>query len=87
MVHYSGLGHSGLAHSGLGYSGRTAIGEILELTDDIKEMILARKPTSEIKKVAMEQGMIPIRKNGLNRVKAGATSIEELNRVTVKEWV
>jgi type II secretory ATPase GspE/PulE/Tfp pilus assembly ATPase PilB-like protein len=73
--------------SGLGYAGRTAIGEILELTDEIKEMILARKPTSEIKKVAMEQGMIPIRKNGLNCVKAGVTSIEELNRVTVKEWV
>jgi len=73
--------------SGLGYSGRTAIGEILELTDEIKEMILARKPTSEIKKIAMEQGMIPIRKNGLNCVKAGVTSIEELNRVTVKEWV
>jgi type II secretory ATPase GspE/PulE/Tfp pilus assembly ATPase PilB-like protein len=72
---------------GLGYSGRTAIGEILELTDEIKEMILARKPTSEIKKIAMEQGMIPIRKNGLNCVKAGVTSIEELNRVTVKEWV
>jgi type II secretory ATPase GspE/PulE/Tfp pilus assembly ATPase PilB-like protein len=73
--------------SGLGYSGRTAIGEILEMTDEVKEMILARKPTSEIKKVAMEQGMIPIRKNGLNCVKSGVTSIEELNRVTVKEWV
>jgi type IV pilus assembly protein PilB len=73
--------------SGLGYSGRTAIGEILELTDEVKEMILAKKPTSEIKKVAMEQGMVPIRRNGLARVKAGFTSIEELNRVTVKEWV
>jgi type II secretory ATPase GspE/PulE/Tfp pilus assembly ATPase PilB-like protein len=73
--------------SGLGYSGRTAIGEVLELTDEIKEMILARKSTSEIKKIAMEQGMIPIRKNGLNCVQAGVTSIEELNRVTVKEWV
>jgi type II secretory ATPase GspE/PulE/Tfp pilus assembly ATPase PilB-like protein len=73
--------------AGLGYNGRTAIGEILELTDEIKEMILARKPTSEIKKVAMEQGMIPIRKNGLSRVKAGTTTVDELNRVTVKEWV
>jgi type IV pilus assembly protein PilB len=72
---------------GLGYAGRTAIGEILELTDEIKEMILAKKPTSEIKKVAMEQGMIPIRRNGLERVRTGVTSLEELNRVTVKEWV
>ncbi len=72
---------------GLGYTHRTAAGEVLELTDEIKEMILARKPTSEIKKVAMEQGMIPIRKNGLEKVKAGLTSLDELNRMTVKEWV
>ena len=72
--------------SGLGYSGRTAIGETLELTDEIKEMILAKKPTSEIKKVAIEHGMIPLRKNGLNKARTGITTIEELNRVTVKEW-
>jgi len=71
----------------IGYSGRTAIGEILELTDEIKEMILARKPTSEIKKMAYEQGMIPIRKNGLEVVRSGLSTIEELNRVTVKEWI
>jgi type IV pilus assembly protein PilB len=73
--------------SGLGYSGRTAIGEILELTDKIKEMILEKKPTSEIKKEAMSQGMAPLRKDGLEKVKAGITSIEELNRVTIKEWL
>ncbi len=73
--------------SGIGYIGRTAIGEILELTDEIKEMILDKKPTSEIKKVAMKEGMIPLRKKGLERVKKGVTSLEELNRITVKEWV
>lgn len=72
--------------SGAGYSGRTAIGETLELTDEIKEMILDKKPTSEIKKVAMKNGMIPLRKNGLEKVKKGITSLNELNRVTVKEW-
>ena len=70
-----------------GYSGRTVIGEILELTDEIKEMILDKKPLSEVKKLAMKQGMIPIRKNGLEKVLAGITSIEELNRVTIKEWL
>jgi type IV pilus assembly protein PilB len=70
-----------------GYSGRTVIGEVLELTDEIKEMILAKKPLSEIKKMAMQQGMIPIRKNGLEKVLAGITSFEELNRVTIKEWL
>jgi len=73
--------------SGVGYSGRTVIGEILELTDEIKEMILAKKPLSEIKKQAMAQGMIPIRKNGLGKVMSGITSFEELNRVTIKEWL
>ena len=72
--------------SDIGYLGRTVIGEILELTDEIKEMILDKKPLSEIKKVAMKQGMVPIRKNGLDKVKKGITSISELNRVTIKEW-
>jgi type IV pilus assembly protein PilB len=71
----------------VGYSGRTAIGEILELTDEVKEMILDKKPTSEIKKLAMTQGMTPIRRNGLEKVREGVTSFDELNRVTVKEWV
>ena len=73
--------------AGIGFSGRTVIGEILELTDEIKEMILDKKPLSEIKKVAMEQGMIPIRQNGLEKVITGITSFEELNRVTIKEWL
>lgn len=73
--------------SKIGFSGRTVIGEILELTDEIKEMILDKKPLSEIKKLAMTQGMIPIRQNGLEKVKAGITSFEELNRVTIKEWL
>ncbi len=72
--------------SNIGYQGRTVIGEILELTDEIKEMILDKKPLSEIKKMAMEQGMIPIRRNGLEKVKDGTTSLAELNRVTLREW-
>lgn len=71
----------------IGYAGRTVIGEILELTDDIKEMILEKKPLSEIKKVATDQGMIPIRQNGLKKVTDGITSFEELNRVTIREWL
>jgi type II secretory ATPase GspE/PulE/Tfp pilus assembly ATPase PilB-like protein len=73
--------------SEMGYSGRTVIGEILELTDEIKEMILDKKPLSETKKVAMQQGMIPLRRNGLEKVRHGITSFEELNRVTIKEWL
>jgi len=71
----------------MGYTGRTVIGEVLEFSDEIKEMILDKKPLSEVKKLAMGQGMIPIRKNGLEKVIAGTTSFEELNRVTIKEWL
>ncbi len=73
--------------NGMGYSGRSAIGEILELSDEVKEMILEKKPTSEIKKRAIEGGMTTIRQNGLMKMKAGLTSLEELNRVTVREWI
>ncbi len=73
--------------SQIGYRGRTVIGEILELTDEIKEMLLQKKPLSEIKKKATEQGMIPLRKNGVEKLKRGITSVEELNRVTIKEWI
>jgi len=72
--------------SNIGYQGRTVIGEVLELTDEIKEMILDKKPLSEIKKLAMGQGMVPIRRNGLEKLKKGITSLSELNRVTIREW-
>lgn len=68
-----------------GYKGRTAIGEILELSDRIREMILSRKPTSEIKKVAKEEGMVSIREYGIEKVLKGITSLRELNRVTFVE--
>lgn len=68
-----------------GYKGRTAIAELLELSDTIREMILARKPLSEAKKVAQEEGMIPLRHAGLEKVLAGVTSLKDLNKVTFVE--
>lgn len=73
--------------AGLGYTGRTAIGEVLELSDEVREMILEKKPTSEVKKKAVSQGMIPMRLNGLRLVGSGRTSLAELNRMTAKEWL
>jgi type IV pilus assembly protein PilB len=70
---------------GTGYKGRTAIAEFLELSDTIREMILARKPLSEAKKVAQQEGMIPIRQGGLEKVLAGVTSLRDLNKVTFVE--
>ncbi len=68
-----------------GYQGRTAIAEILELSDDIREMILIRKPLSEVRKKAKAEGMTFIREAGIQKVAAGITSLRELNKVTFVE--
>ncbi len=68
-----------------GYRGRTAIAELLELSDEIREMILARKPLSEVKKRAKEEGMVFLREAGIEKLGAGITSLRELNKVTFVE--
>ena len=71
--------------SGTGYHGRTAICELLDLTDRIREMIVDRRPTSEIKRVAREEGMITLRESGLAKIRDGITSVKEINKVTFVE--
>jgi type IV pilus assembly protein PilB len=71
--------------SGTGYHGRTAICELLDLTDRIREMIIDRRPTSEIKRVAREEGMITLRESGLAKTRAGITTVKEINKVTFVE--
>ncbi|HEX9344979.1 MAG TPA: GspE/PulE family protein [Candidatus Acidoferrum sp.] len=71
--------------SGTGYHGRTAICELLDLTDRIREMIVDRRPTSEIKRVACEEGMITLRESGLAKIRAGLTTVKEINKVTFVE--
>ena len=71
--------------SGTGYHGRTAICELLDLSDRIREMIVDRRPTSEIKRVAREEGMITLRESGLAKVKIGVTTMREINKVTFVE--
>jgi type IV pilus assembly protein PilB len=68
-----------------GYQGRTAIAEFLELSDIIREMILVRKPLSEVKKKAKEEGIVFLREVGLEKVLQGITSLKELNKVTFVE--
>jgi type IV pilus assembly protein PilB len=71
--------------SGTGYRGRTAINELLDLSDNIREMIIDRRPTSEIKRVARESGMTFLRDSGLRKVRAGITTLREINKVTFIE--
>src|ERR1700688_2146083 len=71
--------------SGTGFHGRTAICELLDLTDRIREMIVDRRPTSEIKRIAREEGMITLRESGMAKIRAGITTLREINKVTFVE--
>jgi type II secretory ATPase GspE/PulE/Tfp pilus assembly ATPase PilB-like protein len=70
---------------GTGYMGRTAICELLDLSDAIREMILEKRPTSEIKKAAREEGMRFLRESAVERVMLGITTLREINKVTFVE--
>ena len=80
---YEGLGC--IECGGTGYKGRTAICELLDLSDRIREMILAKRPTSEIKKAAREEGMRFLRESAVEQVMAGVTTLREINKVTFVE--
>jgi type IV pilus assembly protein PilB len=80
VVFYEGTGC--LECSGSGYRGRSAITELLDLSDHIREMIINRRPTSEIKRVAREEGMSFLRDSGLAKIRAGVTTLREINKVT-----
>ena len=71
--------------AGTGFRGRTAIHELLDLSDRIREMILAKKPTSEIRRAAREEGMRFLRESALDKVRLGLTTLKEINKVTFIE--
>jgi type IV pilus assembly protein PilB len=77
---YEGAGC--LECSGSGYRGRVGITELLDLSDRIREMIVDRRPTSEIKNVARQEGMSFLRESGLRKIRAGVTTLREINKVT-----
>jgi type II secretory ATPase GspE/PulE/Tfp pilus assembly ATPase PilB-like protein len=87
------LEHSGLFFEGAGciecggtgYRGRTAICELLDLTDNIRELILSRRPSSEIKKAARDEGMRFLRESAVEVVLKGVTTLREINKVTFVE--
>jgi len=70
---------------GTGYRGRKCITEFLDLTDEIKEMILSERPLSEIRYRAVTGGMITLRQSALRKVLDGGTTLREINRVTFSE--
>jgi type IV pilus assembly protein PilB len=78
-------GQGCLECSGSGYRGRTAITELLDLSDRIREMIIERRPTSEIKRAAKADGMTFLRDYGLSKIRQGVTTLREINKVTFLE--
>jgi type IV pilus assembly protein PilB len=70
---------------GTGFKGRTAICELLDLSDRIREMILDRRPASEVKKAAHEEGMRFLRESAVEKVLTGLTTLREINKVTFVE--
>jgi type IV pilus assembly protein PilB len=72
---------------GTGYKGRTAICELLDVTDSIREFILARRSSADIKRAAKEEGMVFLRESAVNKALAGRTTLQEINKVTFVEVV
>ncbi len=70
---------------GTGFKGRMAICELLDLTDHVRELILERRPISELKRAAKEQGMRFLRESAVERVMLGLTTLREINKVTFVE--
>jgi type II secretory ATPase GspE/PulE/Tfp pilus assembly ATPase PilB-like protein len=70
---------------GTGFKGRTAICELLDLSDRIRDMILARRPSSELKRAVHEEGMRFLRESAVEKVLTGLSTLREINKVTFVE--
>jgi type IV pilus assembly protein PilB len=66
-----------------GYKGRVGLYEVMEITDELREMILCGASSVELKNKALEQGMISLRRSGLRKIRDGLTTVEEVVRETV----
>ena len=71
--------------SGTGYKGRLGLYEVMPIKEEVKELILARASTTEIKKEAIRMGMKTLRQSGIHKIKAGVTTIEEVLRSTMED--
>jgi general secretion pathway protein E len=67
---------------GTGFKGRKAIGELVVLNDDLRELIVARAPARKLRDAARAAGTLPLRDAAMQLVNAGETTMEEINRVT-----
>ena len=82
---YRNVGCDACNHTG--YRGRTAIHELLDMSDTVREMIIERRPGSEIRRQAESEGLSSLRSSAIKKVFSGATTLHEINRVTFVEEV
>jgi type II secretory ATPase GspE/PulE/Tfp pilus assembly ATPase PilB-like protein len=75
------------ACSGTGYRGRQGCFELMPVSDDIRESILRRTSSGEIRKIAIQQGMNSLRGDGWRLIREGRTTVEEVLRMTKDETV
>jgi type IV pilus assembly protein PilB len=66
-----------------GYKGRVGLFEVLLFSDEIRDMILSGASSIELKRKAMEEGMVSLRMSGLQKIREGATTLEEVLRETI----
>ena len=83
VVFYEGAGCQHCSQTG--FRGRTAIGELLALSDRIRELILDKRPSSEIRQAARDEGMKTLREAAIDKVRQGVTTLKEINKVTFVE--
>ncbi len=85
IIFYRSVGCDGCNHTG--YRGRTAIHELLDMSDTIREMIIERRPGSEIRRQAEKEGLSSLRESAVKKVFLGMTTLHEINRVTFVEEI
>ena len=81
VVPRKGAGCEKCSHTG--YKGRLGLYEVMEVTDGVRELVLVGASALELRRKAIEEGMITLRQSGLRKIKEGLTSIEEVLRETV----
>ncbi len=84
-VFYMSVGCDACNHTG--YRGRTAIHELLDLSDNVREMIIERRPGSEVRRAAEAEGLASLRESAVKKVFAGVSTLHEINRVTFVEEI
>jgi len=70
--------------NGTGYKGRVGLYEVMEISDELRELVLVGASALELRRKAIEEGMITLRGSGLRKIKDGVTSVEEVLRETVR---